>query len=247
MQPRALWLAARHVPLRAALDGQWAALLKALTDALSGNEEAVRRRRSSSCHTCAQGLGGTAACNHHIDCMPAVSGGSTMQSTPCLGIASSHTNSLRGRVRNVEWLHAGRQSAATMLLCCHWKLSEIILLAASCRLPSPVESTLNQLAFVLGMGVMHCRQKMMRAAGAEGCMGTPQAAAPSRGALDPFGVPPTDEASVNAEATDVGLLTMEFLAALVAANVGAVANPNQKVHECGVLGTLWVGAMRPWR
>ena len=47
VQPRALWLAARHVPLRAALDGQWAALMKALTDALSGNEEAVRRRRCS--------------------------------------------------------------------------------------------------------------------------------------------------------------------------------------------------------
>ena len=62
MQPRALWLAARHVPLRAALDGQWAALLKALTDALSGNEEALRRRRSDPYHACAKGLGSTAAC-----------------------------------------------------------------------------------------------------------------------------------------------------------------------------------------
>lgn len=45
VHPRALWLAARHVPLRAALDGQWAALLKALADALSGEEDNVRRRK----------------------------------------------------------------------------------------------------------------------------------------------------------------------------------------------------------
>ena len=75
-------------------------------------------------------------------------------------------------------------------------------------------------------------------------MGTPQAAAPSRGTLDPFGVAPTDEASVNAEAADVGLLTMEFLAALVVANVGDVANPNQKVCACVVLESAWVGQMR---
>ena len=75
-------------------------------------------------------------------------------------------------------------------------------------------------------------------------MGTPQAAAPSRGTLDPFGVPPTDEASVNAEAADVGLLTMEFLAALVAANVGDVANPNQKVRAHGVPGAPCFGHVR---
>ena len=74
-----------------------------------------------------------------------------------------------------------------------------------------------------------CRQKMMRAAGAEGSMGTPAAAAPARGMLDPFGVAPTDEVSVNAEAADVGLMVMEYLAALVAANVGDAATPNQKV------------------
>ena len=45
VQPRALWLAARHVPLKAVLDGQWGALLKALADALSGNEDSTRRRK----------------------------------------------------------------------------------------------------------------------------------------------------------------------------------------------------------
>lgn len=45
VQPRALWLAAHHAPLGAALDSAWAGLLRALADALSGNEEAVHARR----------------------------------------------------------------------------------------------------------------------------------------------------------------------------------------------------------
>lgn len=45
VQPRALWLAAHHASLGAALDGAWAGLLKALADALSGNEDATWARR----------------------------------------------------------------------------------------------------------------------------------------------------------------------------------------------------------
>ena len=40
-----MWLAAHHTPLGAALDGAWAGLLKALADALLGNEDAVYARR----------------------------------------------------------------------------------------------------------------------------------------------------------------------------------------------------------
>ena len=45
VQPRALWLACHHLSLGQALDAAWATLLKALADALSGNEDAAQARR----------------------------------------------------------------------------------------------------------------------------------------------------------------------------------------------------------
>ena len=62
---------------------------------------------------------------------------------------------LIGMVRRVYWLLAGRQSAATVLLCYPLNLSQIIMLAAghqrleNRRVPSPVTVTLCLLASVL--------------------------------------------------------------------------------------------------
>ena len=60
-------------------------------------------------------------------------------------------------------------------------------------------------------------------------MATPDHAMPAKGVMDQYGSAPVDEATVSAEAIDVGLLVMEYLVALVAANVSDAASPNQKV------------------
>ncbi len=45
MQPRALWVVAHHLEVAASLDGTWMNLLRALADALAGNEELATSRR----------------------------------------------------------------------------------------------------------------------------------------------------------------------------------------------------------
>ena len=74
------------------------------------------------------------------------------------------------------------------------------------------------------------RSKAARAAAAEGILAAADSSVLSRGAADPFGAPSLDEAAVNAEAAEVGLLAAERLTALVVFNCSDSVTPAMKVR-----------------